>query len=61
VCSEAAARERLSEGDHVAGNRDFNLYLKIKESFEKIEQPQTLIDTDQPLEDCLAQSLEAFR
>jgi predicted kinase len=61
VCSEASARERLSGDDHIAGNRDFTLYLKVKESFEAIEQPQTFIDTDRPLENCLEQSLEALR
>lgn len=61
VCSEASARKRLAESEHPAGNRDFDLYLRIKEGFEGIEQPQVVIDTDQPLEECVEQSLEALR
>jgi predicted kinase len=61
VCSEASARKRLAEGEHLAGNRDFDLYLQIKEGFEGIERPQVVIDTDQPLEECVEQSLEALR
>jgi len=64
VCSEETARRRL-EGDaarnsHVAGNRDFQLYLDVKARFEVITLPKTVINTDQPLADCLAQALGAL-
>jgi predicted kinase len=61
VCSEASARKRLSEDEHVAGNRDFELYRKIKEEFESIERPKILIDTDKALQECLQPCLEALR
>jgi predicted kinase len=54
VCSEETARRRLSENEgHVAANRDFHLYLKVKAKFEEITLPKTVIDTDEPLETCV--------
>jgi adenylylsulfate kinase len=52
VCRDETARKRL-EDDHVAANRDFNLYLQVKARFEEITLPKTTIDTDQPLEACV--------
>ena len=64
VCSEATARERLLAdriaGSHPAGDRNFDLYLKIKNSFETITAPKSLIDTDQPLELCVAAATAAI-
>jgi predicted kinase len=65
VCSDETARTRLQEptssGDHPAGNRTFALYLEIKQRFEPIAQPKTVIDTDQPLVDCVTRALAALR
>lgn len=54
ICREETARSRL-EGDasHPARNRDFALYLEVKARFEEIALPKTVINTDQPLEDCV--------
>jgi len=52
VCSEETARMRLQEG-HVAENRDFELYRRMKAVFEPIERPQLVIDTDRPLTQCV--------
>ena len=64
VCSAETARTRLQEeanaGAHPAGNRSFALYLEIKQRFEPIVQPKTVIDTDQPLVECVARSLAAL-
>jgi len=61
VCSEETARERLaSDPAHLAANRDFNLYLKIKAQFEEIIFPKTVIDTEQPLESCIRLSTPAL-
>jgi len=60
MCSEATARQRLQQDPHVAGNRNFDLYLRIKESFEVIERPQILIDTDEPLEACVEQVMHGL-
>ncbi len=57
VCSEETARRRLAEdAGHLAANRDFELYLKVKARFEEITLPKTVIDTDRPLEACLQQA-----
>ena len=54
ACSDETARQRLeSDRAHVAANRDFNLYLQVKARFEEITLPKTMVDTDQPLEDCV--------
>jgi predicted kinase len=51
ACSEETARERLAKDPgHLAANRDFDLYLKVKAQFEEITLPKTMIDTDQPVE-----------
>jgi predicted kinase len=64
VCSEETARRRLEEhvvaGAHPAGNRDFQLYLEVQARFEVISASKTIIDTDQPLEDCIALALAAL-
>ena len=54
ACSEETARKRLSDDpNHVAENRNFELYLNVKSRFEEITFPKTVIDTDQPLETCI--------
>lgn len=64
VCSDENARARIasqaSSGGHDAGNRDFELYLGVKARFEPITLRKTLIDTDQPLEHCVNQALQAL-
>lgn len=64
VCSEETARKRLA-GDakassHVAGNRDFELYLNVKARYESITLPKTVIDTEQELEKSVQHSLSAL-
>jgi predicted kinase len=62
VCSEKAVRERLAnDRDHVAANRNFNLYLEVKGRFEEILQPKTVIDTDQGIAICVQFALGALR
>jgi predicted kinase len=65
ICSDETTRARLesqaSTGEHPAGNRSFSLYTEIKDHFESITQPKTVIDTDQPPTDCVEQAMEAFR
>jgi predicted kinase len=54
VCSEATARRRLTnDRDHVAANRNFDLYVKVKSRFEEISFSKTVVDTDQPIEACI--------
>ena len=62
VCSEKTARRRLDEqaGAHPAGNRDYQMYLRVKAGFEEIVFPKTVVDTEQPLEACVALASSAF-
>ena len=61
ICSDESARKRLeSDRAHPAKNRDFSLYLEVKAHFEEITLPKTVIDTDQPLEQCVALAKRAL-
>jgi predicted kinase len=62
VCSEPTAKARLDlQQDHPAENRDFELYRRVRERFEEIDFPKTLLDTDQPLDVCVQRALSALR
>lgn len=64
VCSEETVRRRLATdktgGEHPAGNRDFSLYLEVKQRFESILYEKTVIDTDQPVERCIEAAVKAL-
>ncbi len=63
VCSEESARQRLNAQaeEHPAADRDYALYLRVKAAWEEIRLPKTVIDTDQPLEVCIAAGLKAIK
>ena len=65
VCPEATVKSRIEQQSavsaHPAGNRNYQLYLEVKASFEAITRPKAVIDTDQPMEVCIAQALAALR
>jgi predicted kinase len=48
TCSDETARQRLSRS-HVAKNRNFDLYLKVKRMFEPILHPHLTLNTDDGL------------
>ena len=60
VCSEETARGRLADAGHVAANRDFDLYLRVKARFEEITLPKTVIDTDEAIEICVQRAKGAL-
>jgi predicted kinase len=64
VCSEETARKRLAEqaaaGEHLAINRDYALYRRMRDQFEEIILPKTVIDTDEPLDACIVHGLAAI-
>jgi predicted kinase len=65
VCPESEARRRIeaqsASGEHPAGNRDYELYLRVKARFEEITRPKTIIDTSQPLATCVRAGIAALR
>jgi len=65
VCSDETARRRLAadvEGAaHVAGNRDYQLYLEVKSRFEAITHSKTVIDTDAPIASCVQAALAVLQ
>lgn len=61
TCDESTARSRLNnDPNHLAANRNFDLYLKVKSRFEEIIFPKTVIDTDQSLETCIQHATAAL-
>jgi len=60
TCSEETARQRLERdqaaGHHPAANRTFELYQCLKATFEPIPEPKLVVDTDRPLEECVARA-----
>ena len=52
VCSEELALRRLQEdqGQHIAKNRDANLYRAVKTKFEEITRPKLVVQTELALE-----------
>jgi len=65
VCPEETAKRRLEadalSGAHPAGNRDYQLYLEVKARFESIVHAKTMIDSDQPLPDCVHLAIQALQ
>jgi predicted kinase len=62
VCADETARQRLegtaTKGEkHLAANRNYALYLRIKESCEPICQLKLVVNTDNDLAQCLAECL----
>ena len=61
TCADETARRRLSAGSHPARNRNYELYLGLKERFEPIVYPKLVIDTDESLEACVSRCLSYLR
>ena len=63
ICSDETVQKRLEEkvtvgAKHLAGNRDYHLYLTMKARFEPIREPKLLVNTDEDLAHCLALCLD---
>lgn len=65
VCSEDVARARIdhasASGTHPAGDRNFQLYLEVRSRFETITLAKTVIDTENPLQECVERALAAIK
>ncbi|MEZ4633217.1 MAG: ATP-binding protein [Deinococcales bacterium] len=47
ICSEESTKKRLlADKDHLAKDRDFSLYQRIKAAADPIPEPKLVIDTD---------------
>src|SRR5947208_8340330 len=62
ICSDETAQKRLEKkvtmrAKHLAGNRDYHLYLTIKARFEPIREPKLVVNTAEDLAHCLASCL----
>lgn len=55
-CSEETARKRVTR-PHLAKNRNWELWLKLRREFEPIENPDITVDSDEPLEQGLERVL----
>ena len=61
VCREETAKDRLArQQGHVAANRDFDLYRRVRDAWEEITSPKTVLDTDETLDDCVKRALAAL-
>lgn len=62
TCSDATAKARLNKASgHPAGNRDYGLYLEVKRRFERVTLPKLVVNTDTPLNLCVAAALGALK
>ncbi len=60
-CPEELARKRLAQSaheNHLARNRDFNLYLELQATFQPILRAKLDVDTSASLEACVSQCTE---
>lgn len=61
ICSEQSAIARLTEavaqGTHPAANRTPELYREVRRTWEPIDGPKLVVDTDQSLDACVQQAL----
>jgi predicted kinase len=61
TCTEDVARQRLERaaksGSHVAANRDFTLYQRLKEAQEPFEYPHRIVDTGRDINTCVRECL----
>jgi len=60
VCSDASARDRLSQ-KHIAANRDYRLYQTLQKQFEPISLPHFVANTDGPVPDVISATLAYLR
>lgn len=65
VCAEETVRLRLEHdvatGRHPAADRNYAMYLSVKERFEAIPVPKLRVNTDEGLESCVRRALQYLR
>ena len=64
VCPEETVKQRLerdtNRGEHPAANRNYQLYLAMKERFEVITLPKAVINTKLDLDVCAREALKVI-
>lgn len=50
TCEEELARERLTGDSHLAADRNFDLYQRVKAEWEEIARPKLALQTSAPIE-----------
>ena len=64
VCPEETVQQRLERdakrGEHPAANRNYQLYLAVKERFEVITLPKAVINTKLEVDVCARQALKVI-
>src|SRR5512133_3736741 len=62
TCSDDVARSRIeadaASGKHLAADRDFNLYLRLKSGADELQVPHLRVDTGESLEFCIQSCLD---
>jgi predicted kinase len=61
TCSDANAKARLAQQQHVAGNRNYLLYQKLQKEFEPIAFPHFVANTDGPLQEVVSAAVAYLR
>ncbi len=65
TCPDAVLRQRLDKdvanSSHLAQNRDYAMYLRVKAQAEPITVPRLVVDTSQPLDTILQDCLDYIR
>ena len=61
TCSEPAARARLQQSTHIAGDRDFDLYRRLQSEWEEIARPKLVLDTDSALDGLVDRAVSYVR
>lgn len=65
TCPDPIVRQRLdrdvAEGSHLAQNRDYAMYLRVKAQAEPITVPRLVVDTSRPMETVMKDCMEYIR
>lgn len=55
---KARIEHDIAAGKHLAADRDFAMYLRVKAGYEPLKAPHLCVDTSKPLDVCVSRSLE---
>lgn len=65
ICSDESFRKRLendtARGFHLAANRSYPMFLKMRANADPLIIPRLVVDTDRPLNECVSACLEYIK